>query len=524
MAEDLLHHALPPADRRLPRGRWLVAGAQLAAIVLLIPVFWFPLRWPALTLVSLPLLPALWVLRLRAGCWRPPMDVLAPLCFVLLAAAMAMVPVLDVELALPKLLGIALGAALLIAVGDTIRGIADLQRASAAVAAGLVVIAVGGLLAVEAPTGKGSLLTTLLGQLPHPLVGLIPRAPGGSLNPNELAGVLALLSPLAVCRAAAASESGRRPGDVWRLLIAPGLALLVLALTQSRGALAGTLLALAAIGAGAAVRAHRRSRLSRRLLVLLVAGLALASGSLILVAATASQRASAAAGGLESLSVRVRLWQQALVMLNDYPLTGIGLGQVDPVLHRVYAPAFLAPDQVVPHAHNLLLDYALELGVPGAVAFALLVGGCVHYCLRAIRTGEVWLFWTGLGLLLGLLAFMVFGFTDAIAPGARGGLALWAVLGLGAALAPRARPARSAPIPHQDAHGLQAGAGSPAPLVRRGTDGERWLVRVRAERDDGARLEGRGRLAGRDVGHPDVLDLGAARQQRSQRILPAIGA
>jgi O-antigen ligase len=222
--------------------------------------------------------------------------------------------------------------------------------------------------------------------------------------------------------------------------------------------------------------------------VLLVAGLVLASGSLILVAA-ASQRQAAEVGGLESLSVRVRLWQQALLMLNDYPLTGIGLGQVDPVLHRVYAPAFLAPDQVVPHAHNLLLDYALELGVPGAVAFALLIGGCVRHCLRAIQSVEVWLFWTGLGLLLGLLAFMVFGLTDAIAPGARGGLALWAVLGLGAALAPRATLARSAPIPHQDAHGLEAGARGPAPLVGRGADSECWLVRVRTERDDCTRLE-----------------------------------
>jgi putative inorganic carbon (hco3(-)) transporter len=146
---------------------------------------------------------------------------------------------------------------------------------------------------------------------------------------------------------------------------------------------------------------------------------------------------------LDALGYRLELWDRAGYMLRDFPFTGIGLGQFNPVLHAVYTPFLVGPDTFVPHAHNMYIEYALELGIPGAVAFGLLVLASVRGCCRAMRSANARLHWTGLGIALGLLAFLIYGLTDAIAPGARAGIVLWTLLGLGGAIGTLARgPAR----------------------------------------------------------------------------------
>ena len=121
-------------------------------------------------------------------------------------------------------------------------------------------------------------------------------------------------------------------------------------------------------------------------------------------------------------------------MLQDFAFTGIGLGQFNPVLHALYVPFLVAPGEYVPHAHNMYLEYAVELGIPGAVAFAFLVLAFFRQCRRAMRAPDPLVRHVGLGLALGMVSFWVYGLTDAIALGARGGLLLWIVLGLGAAV------------------------------------------------------------------------------------------
>jgi putative inorganic carbon (HCO3(-)) transporter len=136
---------------------------------------------------------------------------------------------------------------------------------------------------------------------------------------------------------------------------------------------------------------------------------------------------------LDTFQGRLELWQRALYMVQDVPFTGIGIGQFNPVLQAFY-PTFLAsPTRIVPHAHNVYLSYAVELGVPGALAFAALVGLAVWHAVRAFRSTDIRLSWAGFGLGLGVLSFLIYGLTDAIAPGARAGIVLWIVLGLATA-------------------------------------------------------------------------------------------
>jgi putative inorganic carbon (HCO3(-)) transporter len=151
-------------------------------------------------------------------------------------------------------------------------------------------------------------------------------------------------------------------------------------------------------------------------------------------------------GLLDTLETRMELWDRAVYMLQDFPFTGIGLGQFSPVLHALYVPLLVPPGQFVPHAHNLYLEYALELGIPGAVAFALVVLAFFRQCARAARSADPLLRWTGLGLALGVFGFLVYGLADAIAPGARAGLVLWLLLGLGTAVGNVARAEAHPPV------------------------------------------------------------------------------
>ena len=116
---------------------------------------------------------------------------------------------------------------------------------------------------------------------------------------------------------------------------------------------------------------------------------------------------------------RMDIWQRALLAVADFPLTGIGLGTFRR-LAIAYAP-FFDVDPVladVGHAHNIFLQTALDMGIPGLVAYVavlLLVAGMGWslYKRTTSPTGRL----LSAGLLTSLLAFLIFSLTDAVAPG-----------------------------------------------------------------------------------------------------------
>ena len=77
----------------------------------------------------------------------------------------------------------------------------------------------------------------------------------------------------------------------------------------------------------------------------------------------------------------------------------------------------IADYEFVPHAHDLYLDYAVELGIPGALACLALLLVFFWACSRAVRDTNPTIAWPARGLGLSILAFLVFGIVDAIAPG-----------------------------------------------------------------------------------------------------------
>jgi len=428
---------------------WQVARSELlglAALALLAPLFWFPWRWPCLTLAALAVIPVCWAAAWRSrGHFVSRGGLEAKLVFVLLATCVATIPIVDWQLGLPKVLGMALGIAMVTAVSNAISSHRGLGWALLALAGVALVLAALGAVSAQWVTGKIVVLDWLASRLPALARRLSPAGNQGGINPNELAGALVLVFPVLLVQVCAlAEERGWRPWHWPRrsavrcaaLLFVSSIVFGMMALTQSRSGLIGIAAECTMLGGALAIKSvasHRLPLAVRAAVLPIYAGIVSIGSWFAWRTVERWSRSTGSADALSTFEARRELWIRGWYMVQDFAYTGIGLGQFNPILHRMYPPFLLPPDQFVPHAHNVYLEYALELGVPGAVAFAFLVLAFFRQCWRAVRSTDPLLRWTGLGLVLGMIGFMVYGLTDAIAPGARGGLVMWIVLGLGTA-------------------------------------------------------------------------------------------
>ena len=92
---------------------------------------------------------------------------------------------------------------------------------------------------------------------------------------------------------------------------------------------------------------------------------------------------------------RLKNWGQAVEIVRDHPLAGVGLGNYS----REVDPA-LAGDRSSIYAHNLFLDIAAETGILNAAVFLFLLLVSVW---RNMRSRDM----LGLGLAAGLVGFLV---------------------------------------------------------------------------------------------------------------------
>ena len=157
--------------------------------------------------------------------------------------------------------------------------------------------------------------------------------------------------------------------------------------------------------------------------------------------AMGSDLATDPALSLNSLQGRLEVWSRAIYGIQDFPFTGMGMNAFRKVVLVLYPLFTVSPDVDIGHAHNEFLQAALDLGIPGLIAFITLYIGA-FWMLRGIWKNTVVgqdaiLSYTrplGLGLGGGLLAHMLYGLTDAVALGAKPGLLFWMLLGLIAGL------------------------------------------------------------------------------------------
>ena len=268
--------------------------------------------------------------------------------------------------------------------------------------------------------------------LPRELYSHFLRLVSDMANPNVIAGSLVILLPIlfAVLLFTRRKEfKSKREHYIWWLAVITVICMsLVLGLTLSRGSwIAGMLSILLVIGL----------RWKWGWLVFPLAGVAIwAASSLIgwdvIVEALLSSRT------LVSLNDRVDLWSRSILISRTFPYTGIGMGSFKPVAD-IFFPSSLAQPGTGNHAHNLFLQIAIDLGLPGLIAWLsiLITLSVTSWRLfrRGKRIGDSWITALGAGLLSSQLALIAHGMLDVVIWGmVRPAPIVWAIWGIVASL------------------------------------------------------------------------------------------
>jgi len=177
-------------------------------------------------------------------------------------------------------------------------------------------------------------------------------------NPNMLGEYLILMLPLAVIMLVGHGEGFRRTSALVCIAVM-GLCLL---LTWSRGAWIGIIFAAILF----VFMWHKRA------IWLLFAGVAsIPLLPMVLPASIISRFTSIGNMSDSSTSYRVYIWRSTVSMLEDFGLTGIGIGEG--AWDRVYPLYAFMGVEAAPHSHNLFLQIWLETGIFGLMVFLLVL-------------------------------------------------------------------------------------------------------------------------------------------------------
>lgn len=246
-------------------------------------------------------------------------------------------------------------------------------------------------------------------KLPFVPLGLYERFTilvADAVNPNVMAGSLILF--IAPAMGVWLFSLGRAQ---WKTALLLTFSLLfsgaMLALTQSRSAV------LALFAAGLLILTLRFPRLW---ILLLAFALTLVFLPRLPVLAPLVD-AFFADSSLDGLNGRVEIWSRAIYMIQDFAFTGVGMGSFGRVADLLY-PFFLVAPGKITHAHNLFLQVAVDLGIPGLIFWLALFFTLWVQSWQVYRFGknhaDMGVAGIGAGLLGALLAQTFHGLFDAV--------------------------------------------------------------------------------------------------------------
>ena len=374
-----------------------IVWLELATIVVLAPLFLFP-PTGRVFLTPILLLPLPWLVS------PPPRTRLnGALLLLLVMVAVSLYATFDVAFSSPKVLGVVFGVAVFFAIARGVR---------LDIALDLFVLAGTALAALGLLGTNWMSKWPAVGRLTSHLPAVIRGVPGQTegFQPNAIAGALVMFVPLQLALAMT-STGWRRIAFAAMFLFTAG----TLLLTQSRGGYLSIAVAFAAWG----IWSGKRSRVVTIALIVVV----------LAAAIPLRHKFSAGVGFSSDVEGRTELWSRAVTMIGDFPFTGIGMNTFRKVMPVMY-PAFLTPPSYdIAHAHNHLLQAALDLGIPGLIAYLAIWFGAAAILVSVWRRQSCRRVVVG-GMAAGMLAYFLFGTVDAIALGAKVGIFFWIALGL----------------------------------------------------------------------------------------------
>jgi putative inorganic carbon (HCO3(-)) transporter len=400
-------------------GRWITRH-ELWLLAIAAPFLLFPNRW---TPLAFGLIMLTWLgrwLALGRLTRRTPMDI--PVLFLVVMATGAYLISAAPELSRAKFWGIILQVAVFYGVLNALNDERAVFRLARLMLLGTVVLALVTLVGTDWDSVRLLDLPQLYDRIPQLIRGL----PGSGVAPNqelfhprEVGATMAMLLPLSV---------------VWLFIGRGKMDRLLAAIALLSGALI-LLLSQAAMGLfGLAIALLLMALWWRRWLLWPAA-----AGFVVLVGLLIANLASLASIVLDmgdplgiGFLLRFDMWSRALAMIHDLPFTGIGLNTFPLVQSHFYTGFLLGPEV---HAHNLFLQTAVDLGLPGLLAFLGLLASFALTVIHAYRsTKSRQLRALLIGLAAGVLAYVAGGILDTMTLGAKPVLGLWAMFGLAAAV------------------------------------------------------------------------------------------
>jgi putative inorganic carbon (HCO3(-)) transporter len=398
-----------------------VAEFELIMLGLAAPFLLFP---NSLTVLAVGVIVFTWVCRAiasgRLSVWT---GMEAPLALLVLTAFIGSRISADPPMSWAKLWGIVLGVALLYGVANGLRSGRAIWWTIGIVLAGTMGMALLSLVGTDWEAVRLIDLPWLYDRLPN----LIQRLPGGVaplaaelFNPRHVGGTMAMLLPVPL----ALLFFGR---NLWLRLLSAG-AVLIAGLT---------LLLAAPIQAGLGVALGLLLILawwSRGFLLLVPVGLLAVAGVVLAYGPSPAALALLSTENPLGIAVvrRLDIWSRAWAMVQDMPFTGVGLNTF-PVIQTHFYPGFLLGPES--HAHNLLLQTAVDLGLPGLFALVWLLIAFAMTARRAyLGTADGDLRVLLVGLAGGVLAYVGYGLVDTMALGSKPADGLFIMMGLAPAI------------------------------------------------------------------------------------------
>jgi putative inorganic carbon (HCO3(-)) transporter len=362
-----------------------------------------------------------------------PLDL--PILGLLIIASLGIVFAPFKDLFLPKLSGLIIGISVYSIIGAFFRYRQRLPWMIFFLVLMCFIVAVLGLVGTDWPIGNHALFDRIYARLP----ALVSKLGVEKINKNTIGGVLTFFPPLLLSLLWDKGAFGRLKSHYAKLAAFPefvykgllflcfALSLGVLFLTQSRGAW---------LGCAAGIYLLLILKEKRFLWLLLPLGIGFllifflrADGNLLQMFSLLDTIQEATLPG------RMEIWSKALIILRDFPLTGIGLGAFGEA-YRLYFASIVLPSaaDVVFHAHNTLLSVAVEVGLPGVLIYSTVLGGFGAMSWKALKYVRTINRVLALGLACGVVAFLVFGLFDAFTLGRNLEIVFWVFLGCASAL------------------------------------------------------------------------------------------
>jgi putative inorganic carbon (HCO3(-)) transporter len=364
----------------------------------------------------------------------------------------------SIEFSLPKIAGIVLGVGFFFAFVHLVKSENGIQWTLLLfILTGFVISGVG-LLGLQ-QFQKIGFLQPLIVRLPVALTNL-PGAEGG-FHPNEVAGAILWFFPLMIALSWWLLGKRKRilqsvnEGKYFIILLTSILILLfvfiVFLLAQSRSAFLALLITFCLF---LIISLPSKWRLAGGFVLILLTSLlgwySWQQGWIQRLYEVTTSGGTTAS--VVTLNGRVEIWSRALYAIQDFPFTGMGMNTFRKIMPILYPLFTVAPEVDIGHAHNEFLQAALDLGIPGLIAFMAIYfvafsmllqtwqqSGRHHFTRSARGLDLVLLSSSGIkalvtGISASLLAHALYGLTDAVALGAKPGILFWMLLGLAAGL------------------------------------------------------------------------------------------